>query len=463
MGLYRAPLSKDNTISTYSSILSLTGLGNAGNSQIVDLWGWYKYDTNKKYLARILGQVDINTIISEIAKETLPNPLNSSVTCTLKFFNINHANPQAYDFTAEIYPVTTQWTEGRMNRIDSFTQQGVSNWLSASTSAVWTTAGGDYKIDSSSATQYFETGFENLTANLSAMINNWISGVSANYGFIIKMDSTAESLTSTNEQWYRKSFHSRSTNEPMFAPYLEFTWDDSIKDDRNTGVFGNSMNLYFYNTPNGIYTDIDSVTSSFPGTVTISSSLSSVSSLSVSAARVKKGVYKATFTYPLSGNSATAFYDTWTVTSSSSGSPLTRNFYPLQSVTSQNNLSVYDVVFKVIDFENGLIQKNTNVTKKIFIWQRTADIQPLVQSELNSISSIAASTISSYISTNGFWRILNDADFVDMDWQPLSYDSESNFFSINSDNFAKNSSYKIEFKLDIQGQTLLFNKTFKIV
>lgn len=457
MALYRTPLIKDNTISTYSSIASLTGLGNAGNSQIVDLWGRYK--DGSKFLARILGQVDINTVKTAIANESLVN----SASCILKFFNINHADPQATDFTAQIFPITTQWTEGRNNRVDSFSQEGVSNWLSASTSAAWLTAGGDYLVDSSSATQYFETGFENLTANLSAMVNNWLSGVSANYGFLIKMDSTAESLTSTNEQWYRKSFHSRSTNEPMFAPYLEFVWDDSIKDDRNTGFFGNSMNLYLYNTPNGIFTDIDSITSSFPGVVTISSSLTAFAPLSLSASRVKKGIYKTTFTYPISGAGATAFYDVWTVTSSSSGSPLTRNFYPLRSITSQNNFSVYDVVFKVIDFENGLIQNGTTVIKKLFIRQKNADVQPLVQSELNSISSIAASTIPSYISTNGSWKIMNDAGFVDIDWQPLSYDSDSNFITINSENFAKNLLYTIKFKLDIQGQTLLFDKTFKVV
>ena len=375
MSLYRIPIIKDNTISTYSSIPSLTGLGNAGNSQIVDLWAKYDYKTGKKYLTRILGQIDINVINIAINNEEIPNPLSNSISCTLKFFNINHTEPQACDFTAQIFPVTTQWTEGRNNRIDSFTQEGVSNWLSASTSAAWITPGSDYKIDSSSSTQYFETGFENLTANFNTMVNNWISGISANYGFVIKMDPTAESSSSTNEQWYRKSFHSRSTKEPMFAPYLEFAWDDSIKDDRNTGIFGSSMNLYFYNTPNGIFTDIDSITSNFPGTVTISSSLSSFSTLSLSASRVKKGVYKTTFAFPISGAAATAFYDTWTITSSSSGYPLTRNFYPLRSVTSQNNFSVYDVVFKVIDFENGLIQNGTTVIKKLFIWQRNIYIQ----------------------------------------------------------------------------------------
>jgi hypothetical protein len=458
LGLFRTPIIKDNTISTYSSIASLTGLGNAGNSQIVDLWGWYK--DGKKVLARILGQVDINTIKNAIANETIPS---SSVSCTLKFFNINHAQTQANDFTVQIYPITTQWTEGRGNRVDSFTHEGVSNWLSASTSAAWTAPGGDYLVDSSSATQYFESGFENLSATLSAMVNNWVSGVSANYGFIIKMDETAESLTSTSEQWYRKSFHSRSTNDVLFQPYLEFAWDDSIQDDRKVGTFGNPMSLYFYNTPNGVYTDIDSITSSFPGTVTISSSLSAFTPLSLSASRVKKGIYKTDFTFPVSGAGATAFYDKWTITSSSSGSPVTLNFYPSSSVSSQNNITVYDVSFKVIDFDNGIIYKGNNVTKKIFVWQRTANVEPLVQSEVNSISSIAASTIPSYISTNGSWQIINDAGFVDVDWQPLSYDSDSNFITINSQNFAKNLLYTIKFKLDIQGQTLLFDKTFKIV
>src|SRR3990167_7487901 len=242
MSIYRVPIISDTTISTYSINPSITGLGSAGASQICDLWSWYNDKTNKKYLARILAKANVTALTDAINSGIAQSPVtDSTVTCNLKFFNINHANTQAYDFTAEVYSLTRSWTEGRGTRIDSMSITGISNWLSASNTAMWTTNGGDFKVDSSSATQYFESGYENLNINIRTMLVNWLDGSSANNGFLIKMNGVAESTTGSgtaNTQWYRKSFHGRATNFPNFAPYIQLEWDDAITDKRNIMTFG---------------------------------------------------------------------------------------------------------------------------------------------------------------------------------------------------------------------------------
>ena len=475
MSIYRIPIVADNVISTYSINPSITGLGNAGASQILNLYSWYNDKTNKKYLAHIIAKANITALTDAINSNIAQSPVtDSTVTCNLKFFNINHANTQAFDFTAEVYPLTRSWTEGRGTRIDSMSITGISNWLSASNTAMWTTNGGDFKIDSSSATQYFDSGYENFNVNIRTMLVNWLNGSSANNGFLIKMDGIAESTTGSgtaNTQWYRKSFHGRTTNFQNFAPYIQLEWDDVITDKRNIMTFGISGKMYFYNVVNGVFSDIDSITASyFPGTVAISGATANTASAfkqifsGLSAARVKTGVYSTSFTPSPTASTYSFFKDTWSITSAASAATSAISMYHtiLNPITASNYSNNNDFDLTIVNW-NPILQKNNIITKQIFVKQKTTDIIPLVQSESNSISSIAASTISSFITTDSYYRILVDPlGVVDVDWQKISYDSNSNFFVLNTDNFSRNIKYNIEFKLNVKGQTLLFNSpTFK--
>lgn len=194
MSFYRLSLNKDTTIST------LGVSGNSGAANILTIGGQYNIDKNKKYLYRILGSVDINSLSSDIDNGYVVNPNTSqSVSSHLKMFNVLLEDPNGYEFTIQVFPLTGQpWSEGRGNKVDTFTQNGYANWLNPSSTGTWVVSGGDYSIDSNSASQYFETGYENLSADVKSMLNNWLTSASANYGFILKMNNIAESLSTLN-------------------------------------------------------------------------------------------------------------------------------------------------------------------------------------------------------------------------------------------------------------------------
>jgi hypothetical protein len=481
--IYRVPITKDNTISTWSEIPSLRNLGNSGKSQIVDVWGNYRADKNLRFITRFLGEANLTALQAAISNTSVPDPVtDSTVSCNLKFFNINSAEVEAYEYTLQVFPVTRSWQEGRGTRIDSFTNTAFSNWLSASNTAAWSNTGGDFDT-SVTASQYFESGSENLNINTRTMLVNWLSGASANYGFIVKMAQPAEDFgsLSTGTQYYRKSFHGRLTNYPNFAPYFQLEWVSQIVDDRSILTFGNTANLYFYNAPNGIYTDIDSVTSSFPGKVTLSGSIQGVSgALSASTAivtdngpasgywpvvtnitplRVKKGVYRALFTLPTSASIFNKFTDVWNVTSAASAVTLSSGliFYPTSTVSGETNYANLDMNISIPGWKN-VYDKNSIINKKVYFIEKTGKVIPLTQSEKNSISSISSSTQTTFISTDGYWRILTDAlGSVDVDWQKLEYDGHSNFFTIDLSNFARQVRYQLEFKIAVRGNTMIFD------
>jgi hypothetical protein len=467
MGLYRIPITRDNTISTVNMY------GNAGASQIVDVWGHYDDVKGVKYLARFLALANLTGLQAAIAAGDVPNvQTDATVTCLLNFFNITTAEPQAYDFTLEVYPLTASWTEGQGTRIDSFQTTGYSNWVQASPTGNWVSSGGDYDpISPGTATQYFETGAENLSVNFRTMLNNWLSGASANYGFIVKMNSTAEDLTASNTaintQYWRKAFHGRTTNYPNYAPRIELQWNDKIADQRQMVNYGTAATLYLYNIVNGTYSDIDGITTYFPGTVTVSGLTADGSSAvtsNLTAARVKKGVYSVSVNLPVSAASYTAFQDVWSITSSASAvtPTVTQGFTPKSPVQNQQSVDWYKVSTKIIDWkgrgdDDAIFTKGMVKTFRVFNYQKTGKIEPvLVQSEKNSISSIASSAVSSLLVTDGYWRIVTTAfDTPDIDWQPLSYDSFSNYFTLDTNQLARQVSYRIQFKLNVEGETII--------
>jgi hypothetical protein len=481
MSIYRIPITKDTTISTWSEVPTLRNFGNAGASQIADVWAEYRNDLNLRFLTRLLAEVSLTGLQAAIASGQIPDlQNNSSVSANLKFFNINHGDNVAYEFSLQVFPVTRAWQEGRGTRIDSFTNTGYANWISASNTADWTNPGGDFVVDSSSSTQWFESGAEDLNVDVSKILKNWLAGSSANYGLVIKMDSVAENLTgsvSTSTQYYRKAFHGRLTNYPNFAPYVQLQWNSVIQDSRKIAQFGQPVNLYFYNAPNANYTDIDGITIAFPGSVTISglsawtqtvtsgsgstTSLTSawISILTTTASHVKTGVYCSNFLLPVTASLFNQFSDVWTVSTAASAMTLSTQlyFHPTSTVSADTNFVENDLDFAIPNWHN-FYNKDSLITKKVYFFEKSANVQPLVQSEKNSISSIASSTLSTYVTTNGWWRVVVPAlGTVDVDWQPLEYDSSSNFFTFDVSNFARQIRYQLEFKTVIRGETIIFD------
>lgn len=468
--IYRIQIDRDTTISNYSNsnygtFANSGASGNTGASQVLDVWGFYDITQNLKFIARSLVHADLTSLCADINAGVVPNPTTTpSMTANLVLFNINHGNTQAYGFNINVLPLTTQWQEGIGTKIDTFTDVGYANFLQPSATGSWTISGGDVIIDSNSSVVYFNTGYENLTANLKSLLVSWLNGTSANYGCMIKMDNVAESITgsnSSNIQYYRKAFHSRNTNYPTKAPYIELLYPGEIYDYRAIVKLGTTSNLFFYNFVNGVLTDIDGVTTAFPGYVTLSgstavpdSTLSSFTGIStltnISASRFKQGVYQVNFTMPLTTSQFQYFSDIWTVTSSSSAVAPTsmQTFNITLPIQANDNYQANRLTLRLRNFSQNLDSPNI-ISQKIFIKQDAINLNPLTA----SVTSIQSAIVES-----GFYKILvNSTNETYIDWQPLEFDKNGNFFTINTNNYYRNVPYRIVFKLNVRGQTFLID------
>ena len=143
-----------------------------------------------------------------------------------------------------------------------------SNWIQARHSSSaddgkWTTAGGDYHA-SPTFTKNFPEGYEDLSIDVTTLVEEWLDGTKQNYGFGIKLKDNLESAT---KSYYTKKFFARGTEFFFKRPSLEAKWDDSIQDDRGAFFASSSLapandnknTLYLYNRIRGRLKNIPAV------------------------------------------------------------------------------------------------------------------------------------------------------------------------------------------------------------
>lgn len=461
MGIYRIPLIKDNFI-TEESIS-----GNGGADPVLNVAAKYVSISGGKFLSRIIGQFDFSStsdVIASISAGYLPDPnIDSTVTAKLVMFNTPHNEQRAINFNLNVHPLTNSWDEGRGTGYDegnNLITTGFSNYVYRKASTPWTLSGGDFIIDSNSATQLFEES-ENLNVDITSIVKKWISGISANNGFIVKMGSNEESKTGStfaSDDYFRKSFFGRQTFTLQW-PRLQFEWNDQIKDYRNILSFGNTGNLYFYSILNNDYYDLTG-TGNFPGKVTIQGITSNSSTAwadvditlsSLTASRIRKGLYKVQLpTIPFSlYPTYTSYRDNWVITSSISSvlSSSTGNITLLNPFGSTLNAGHSNISIHVLNFKNEYLKEN-RINFKVFIKDLSQTLQTLTAS---------STAFSNVIIENGFYRISTTKDYVDIDWQPLNFEKDGNWFILDMNNLTRNQQYKIDFKLKIKDQDLYFD------
>jgi len=462
MGMYRIPLSQDTWI-TEESIS-----GNGGADTVLNIGSRFITSSGHKFNSRILGMIDTSStsdLVTQINNGYIPNLVsNTSITATLRMFNTTHGSWRATNFNIEMYPLITSWVEGRgvgFNLDNNLLMSGFANYVYNKTGSAWTTSGGDFVIDSSSGSQYFVES-EDLNLNITKMVSNWLAGLSTNNGFVLKLSASAESktgsLSASTDQW-RKSFFSRET--PLLNwPRIEFVWNDFIYDYRNILQFGNSGNIYFYNIINNAYQDLAD-TNAFPGYVSIQglTSLTSTSFVSVSsslsaltAARVAQGIYVVNVSsipyaiYP----SYVQYIDKWIITSSLSSvlSSTTGSLTILSPINSGfSNVDWKNISLKVLNIHEQY-EKGNRINFRLFVKDSGQQLQSLTST---------STAYTNIISTTGYWRVLTINNNVDIDWQPLSFDSNGNFFVLDTNNLTRNTNYKIDFSLNIKNQNLYFD------
>ena len=237
---------------------------------------------------------------------------------------------------AALGPSTHASIEGTISPITiEITQKGTleTPWTSVS-------GGGDFLSSSTSPdvyadyhyTQLFETGLEDLSIDITALVERWVKGAGgggiANYGMGVKLTSSQEArgysqdvhassdLPTQNIQegattsYYTKRFFARGTQYFFKRPSIQAKWDSARRDHRGQFYISSSLakgeninDIYFYNYVRGKlrsvpgYTPTVSIYSSSGGIPTNTrlriKDSSNAYADSITSTEVETGVYRA--------------------------------------------------------------------------------------------------------------------------------------------------------------------------
>lgn len=75
--------------------------------------------------------------------------------------------------------------------MEKYLDKGVSNWISASQGIIWTNTGSDF-YNSATSSQIFDSGFEDLSVNITPLVEEWLGAVKPNNGLIVKLTGSLE-------------------------------------------------------------------------------------------------------------------------------------------------------------------------------------------------------------------------------------------------------------------------------
>ena len=155
---------------------------------------------------------------------------------------------------------------------------------SGSNGTKWTTAGGDFLTDASSSfTQTFSTGLEDLSMDVTTLVEQWLDsagnvlGSKDNNGFGIKLTDAHEAEA---KSFFTKKFFGKDSEYFFQRPVLEARWDSSRQDDRGSFYMSSSLatsednlnTIYIYNSVRGRLRNIPGIGTGLIGVSIFSSS-----------------------------------------------------------------------------------------------------------------------------------------------------------------------------------------------
>jgi hypothetical protein len=331
-------LDKDNTIHSNSTT-------NLGRNPITELF----YGGN---FSRYLLHFDTERLKSLYNDGSISDLTN--LTHKVKLFNcgaieselINgevNGRIRAVSFDLEIYPLEQHFDEGvgydfnTDNYVlgDRLISSDASNWFKANTLSAWTSYGATNLTGTTALDSYhFDYGNENPEFDITPYVNSIITGnTDNNYGLVIQFKPDYENTISDIEQYI--GFFSRHTHT-FFEPYLQTTYNHTIKDDRNKFYLDKTNKLYLYSNIGGQSRDLDNIP-----TCTIQDS-AGATILSPTVIKAGKGVYYVEIIFNnTTHNSTNMFYDVW--------SNLNYNGNPLSDVELEFTTRRPEVYFNIGD------------------------------------------------------------------------------------------------------------------
>ena len=453
---------KDNTITTAfrSNLVSRGTDANMGASDILEVFSIYgQAAATSGELARTIIGFSTNDILAD--RDAGNIPASGSVSFFLNLYNAPHSQTVPRGMQLQIAPLTTPWQEGFGLDMDEYKDtvdpgdEG-STWFLANNAESWTTAGGDYSTGSYSYTDLLNRGTENVSIDITELVEAWISGSVLNYGLIVKMVNTQEPYdivsnpSGSRQSYYIKKFFGRNSEFFFKRPTIEAKWNSSIKDDRGrmyteSNLLPSSVNnnsLYLYNIHNGTYYDIPGLTTgSSAMTVKLydesGNNITTTTPALIYGERISRGVYKATFSYT---TTASIVQDRWTDNVFSS------SFHTGSFSVQERNSQTYSTYPNYVTAMTNLRPVyHTHETPRFRFYIRQKDWSPTIYTIANSVNDTLTIESSSY----QIYRIIDDLSVIPYDTgstksTEMSFDVSGNYFDFDMSVLEPGYSYGIK-------------------
>jgi len=483
MAIKRFFATKDNTISNaFKGGLTLRATGsNMGLADIIEVFSIYgQSSTASSELSRGLVQFNTDNIASSRSAGDIP--ASGSVDFYLKMFDAAHEESTPRQFTLTVAAVSQSWTEGAGLDTVNYSDNGVSNWISASSTTGWTEEGGDYLTGSTATpemftTQYFTEGAENLDVNVTTIVEEWLLGNTGSYGFGVFLTASLETGTTS---YYTKKFFARDSEYFFKRPVLEARWNDYTGDDSSNFFLSSSRapaadnlnTLYMYNYVRGQLVNIPSIgagaiyLSLYSGSTgptglkiqfPAGGDVAAAGATSVIGGGVSTGIYSASFAYDVSAT--TTVYPVWhdnAGTEFFTGSAI--------AVKTLESAATYPINDWVINVSNLKTVYSTDEVARFRLYVRPKNWNP-------NIYTVAQTQIETTPIEKAYYQLTRDVDNMviipygtgsgNESFTQLSYDADGNYFDLDMGMLQSGYTYQLSFLFNEVGNYSANKTKFK--
>jgi hypothetical protein len=464
----------DNTITNaFRASLQSRGVdANMGAADVLETFSIYgQASSGSTELSRILINFPVDEIIADRASGATPEAGKAKFYLNLYNAATNQTVPR--HLYLSVRAISREWQEGTgldMAEYKDVVAQGDigSTWISASSTSAWTNMGGDYHA-APVYSEYFDTGVENLSVDVTSLVEEWIAGTKDKFGVGIHLSASQEAyysgsagadsangqlnnLSGSKTSYYTKEFFARGSEFFFKRPTISVKWDSTKKDDRGQvytesnllSAADNKNTLYLYNSHNGRLKDIpvvgtgaDALTVKIYNAAAGGSQITATTPAVITAGRVSKGIYTASFAID---STASIGYDRW--------------FNPgLTQVYHTGNFYIRDRQASTYSSYPNYVTSLTNLrstyysheTARFRFYVRQKDWSPTIY----TVATTETDTLIIESSSYQVHRLIDNTVIIPFDTgsdksTEMSYDVSGNYFDLSMDLFEPGYSYGLK-------------------
>ena len=497
MSILRSYVDKNNTIQSNSYV-------NTGRNPIIELnFGASDYIVPNYGYSRLLFNLDLELLRENIVSGVISTGCTTGMTHVLQMTNTSSFDNEllntfmsnerrratSFDLILFRIPKTSgttgnpqPWDEGvGFDYTDSNVNQNSSNggstpityvdsrafstrpsnWYQTTTISGWSQSGvynnkNEGTVNYSGLTivarQHFELGNENINMDMSNEINGILNGtITGVTGWGVAYLPQIENITGLTDS-YSVAFFSRHT-QTFYQPFLQTTYDDLVKDNRNLFLKSQENRLYLYVYQNGDYVNLDSDPvvriedrngDAVVGMATLSTCLRT------------KGIYEVIVPNGFSGSPTPCqYYDIW--------SGLTINGQPLPNVTNQFTLQQYSAGIQI-----GSTSKEPDIYG--FDFYGILQDEKILNSDIRKVGVTIKKAYTGQVllqDVSAFYRVYvreGTTEVLVQDWTPINRTPNEYYFIFDMRDKIPNQ-YYVDIQVNTSGQKDTYKKqlTFNIV